>query len=191
VVVPLAGDYDVTKITGAAPLNSPVFTGTPAGPTPAVDNSTTLLATTAFVLGQLGSANPLIDGTAAPGTSTRMARQDHVHPTDTTRSPVNNPVFTGIVTYPLIASTTNCGAVGSAANPSLVACAAAPAVTANSEIDVHQVSYLNSRLSVTCNTASALPAGPLVTAISAGTSFTITLGTFTANPACFVFKILN
>lgn len=33
-----------------------------------------------------GSSDPLMDGTAAPGTSTVLAREDHVHPTDTSRA---------------------------------------------------------------------------------------------------------
>lgn len=68
-----------------ATLASPTFTGTPAAPTAAVDTNTTQIATTAMVLGQAASATPLIDGTAAVGTSTRYARGDHKHPTDTTR----------------------------------------------------------------------------------------------------------
>jgi hypothetical protein len=36
---------------------------------------------------QPASATPLMDGTAAVGSSLRYARQDHVHPTDTTREP--------------------------------------------------------------------------------------------------------
>jgi hypothetical protein len=65
--------------------------GTPAlpngttGTSQAVDDNTAKLATDAFVLAQAASANPIIDGTAAPGTSTRYARGDHVHPTDTSR----------------------------------------------------------------------------------------------------------
>lgn len=71
-----------------ANLASPTFTGTPAAPTAAADTSTTQVATTQFVLNQAGSTNPLINGTAAAGSSLRYARQDHVHPTDTTRSPL-------------------------------------------------------------------------------------------------------
>lgn len=43
---------------------------------------------------------PLIDGTAAVGTSSKYAREDHVHPTDTTRAPLDSPTFTGTVTAP-------------------------------------------------------------------------------------------
>lgn len=66
--------------------------------TAAADTNTTQGATTAFVLGQAGSSNPMMDGTAAVGTSLRYSRQDHVHPTDTSRAPTANPTFTGTVT---------------------------------------------------------------------------------------------
>lgn len=93
-------DHTHPTDTSRAPLASPTLTGTPAAPTAAVDTNTTQIATTAFVVGQAGSSNPLINGTAAPGTSLRYARQDHVHPTDTSRSPVASPTFTGLVTTP-------------------------------------------------------------------------------------------
>jgi hypothetical protein len=38
---------------------------------------------------------PLMDGTAAVGTSLLFARQDHVHPSDTSRAPLASPTFTG------------------------------------------------------------------------------------------------
>lgn len=90
-----------------APLASPTFTGTPAAPTAAVDTNTTQLATTAFVLAQAAAATPLIDGGAAVGTSTRYARADHVHPTDTTRSAVASPTFTGTPAAPTASVDTN------------------------------------------------------------------------------------
>ena len=36
------------------------------------------------------TANPLMDGTAAAGVSTKYAREDHVHPTDTSREDIAN-----------------------------------------------------------------------------------------------------
>ena len=75
-----------SDITGAAPLASPALTGTPTAPTAAADTDTTHLATTAFVLGQASDSNPLMDGTAAPGTSEKYARNDHVHPSDTAKA---------------------------------------------------------------------------------------------------------
>jgi hypothetical protein len=38
---------------------------------------------------------PPMDGTAAVGTSTNFAREDHVHPSDTSRAPIASPTFTG------------------------------------------------------------------------------------------------
>lgn len=100
--------------TSRAPTASPTFTGTATIPTAAVgtltvstaatgvtaaaDNNSTALATTAFVLGQASATSPVMDGTATVGVATRFARADHIHPTDTSRAPVNNPTFTGTVT---------------------------------------------------------------------------------------------
>ena len=64
-----------------ANLASPTFTGTPTSSTAAVDTNTTQIATTAFVLAQASVSNPLALGSVSQGTSTRYARQDHVHPT--------------------------------------------------------------------------------------------------------------
>lgn len=110
-------------------------------------------------------------------------------------------------------TTTTCGAVGTSASPSLVACAAAAAgvfscaitasaatcvisdtaVTANSTILVTPISYAGTRLSVTCNTAPTATAASvvIVSAISAGTSFTINVPTITTNPACYSYSIIN
>jgi len=60
---------------------SPTFTGTPLSTTAAADTNTTQIATTAFVVGQASSSNPLALGTVAVGTSLKYARADHVHPT--------------------------------------------------------------------------------------------------------------
>jgi hypothetical protein len=38
---------------------------------------------------------PLMNGVATIGVSTYYARDDHIHPSDTTKAPINNPVFTG------------------------------------------------------------------------------------------------
>ncbi len=90
-----------------SPVASPTFTGTPAAPTAAADTNTTQLATTAFVVGQAAETAPVMDGTAAVGTSKRFARQDHVHPTDTSRAPVASPTFTGTPAVPTAAAGNN------------------------------------------------------------------------------------
>ena len=102
---------DVTGLQSAldakAPLASPALTGTPTAPTAATDTNTTQIATTAFVLGQASVTAPGMDGTAAVGSSTRFARADHVHPTDTSRAPLASPALTGTPTAPTAANGTN------------------------------------------------------------------------------------
>jgi hypothetical protein len=97
-------DGDVAAVLATlllkAAINSPAFTGTPSAPTPAADDISTLIATTAFVLGQASSSAPVIDGSASAGTSPRFSRGDHRHPTDTSRAPLNSPALTGAPTAP-------------------------------------------------------------------------------------------
>jgi microcystin-dependent protein len=83
-----------------ARLASPSLTGTPTAPTAAADTNTTQLATTAYVVGQAGATSPTMNGTTAIGTSLRYARQDHVHPIDTSRAPLASPTFTGTPAAP-------------------------------------------------------------------------------------------
>lgn len=87
------------SVTGAVTLTAGGTTTTAA-----VDNNSTTIASTAYVVGQAAGTAPVMDGTAAVGTSLRYARQDHVHPTDTTRAPLASPTFTGTVTIPAGAS---------------------------------------------------------------------------------------
>jgi hypothetical protein len=96
-----------TALSTYAALGSPAFTGTPTAPTATVDTNTTQIATTAYVVGQAGSAAPLVNGTAAVGTSLRYARQDHVHGTDTSRAPLASPALTGTPTAPTATAGTN------------------------------------------------------------------------------------
>ena len=93
--------------TTRAPLESPSFTGTPLSTTAVVNTNTTQIATTAFVIGQASSANPVANGLATPGISARYSRADHVHPTDTTRAPLESPSFTGTPLAPTAAAGTN------------------------------------------------------------------------------------
>ena len=109
----LAAIPSTVNLSLYAPLNSPEFIGTPQAPTQASSDNSVNLATTAYVdravaavaleagagvttaeltgyittaLGTYeATAAPLMDGTAAVGASTLFARQDHVHPTDTSR----------------------------------------------------------------------------------------------------------
>ncbi len=53
---------------------------------------------------QLSDSNPVTNGTASPGTGTAVSREDHVHPTDTTRQAVITGAATTIVSSNLTAS---------------------------------------------------------------------------------------
>ena len=105
----LAATYALTALstTGAATIGSTLgvtgvatLSGGGTSTTPATDNNTTNIATTAFVVGQAAATAPVMNGTAAVGTSLRYARQDHVHASDTSRAPLASPTFTGTVTIP-------------------------------------------------------------------------------------------
>jgi hypothetical protein len=77
---------------------------------------------------QAATAAPLMNGVAAVGVSTKLAREDHIHPTDTTRAPLNSPAFTGAPTVPTAAPGTN---TTQAANTAFVQAAVAALVAAS------------------------------------------------------------
>jgi hypothetical protein len=96
----VAGSTTNIAIGSTTGTSTTTLQGTTNGITAAVDTNSVALATTAFVVGQASSTAPVIDGTATVGTSLRYARQDHVHPTDTTRAPLASPAFTGTPSLP-------------------------------------------------------------------------------------------
>lgn len=97
-----------TALALKAPLSSPTFTGTPSlTNTPIVNDNTTKLASTAFVMGQAGTGSPVMNGTATVGTSFLYSREDHRHPSDTSKANVTSPAFTGAPTAPTAAVSTN------------------------------------------------------------------------------------
>ena len=51
-------------------------------------------------LPQPSNSAPGMDGTAAAGIAATYSRSDHIHPTDTTRAPLDSPAFTGQPTTP-------------------------------------------------------------------------------------------
>lgn len=73
--------------------------------------NTSQLVTAAFVqqenAAELATASPLMAGAAAIGGSSKKAREDHRHPTDTTRAPLASPAFTGTPTAPTAGAGTN------------------------------------------------------------------------------------
>ncbi len=101
------GDYSVAQITGAAPLASPNFSGTPTAPTPATADNSTTLATTAYVQANIGSlsvgqisgaaplASPTFTGTPAAPTpatadnTTKLATTAYVQSNLSALQPLN------------------------------------------------------------------------------------------------------
>ena len=77
-----------TTLISKAPLASPALTGTPTSTTAIENTNTTQIATTAFVIGQASDESPLMNGGVSNGTSFRYSREDHVHPSDTSRLPL-------------------------------------------------------------------------------------------------------
>lgn len=55
----------------------------------------------------LSSTNPLMNGTVSIGTSAIPSRQDHVHPIDISRAPLDSPTFTGTPAAPTAVVDTN------------------------------------------------------------------------------------
>ena len=71
----------------------PALTGNPTAPTQTAGDNDTSIATTAFVTTAVTNGSvppatvaPLMNGAAAVGTTTKYAREDHVHPTHTSTS---------------------------------------------------------------------------------------------------------
>lgn len=62
---------------------------------------------TAALAGARGTANPVMDGIAHPGTANRFSREDHRHPVDTSRAPLDSPAFTGTPKAPTLPLTVN------------------------------------------------------------------------------------
>jgi hypothetical protein len=107
-VYSILNDLEDTK----ADLASPALTGTPTAPTPTVGDNSTKVATTAFVNTEISNdrpyatASPLMDGTAAVGVSAKVAREDHKHPTDTSRAASSHTHGGGDITS-AVANATN------------------------------------------------------------------------------------
>jgi hypothetical protein len=100
-VVAANGDYNVSQVTGAAPLASPTFTGVPAAPTASFGTSTTQLATTAFVQAAIPSTGVTSfntrTGAVVPATADYSVSQV------TGAAPLASPALTGVPTAPTAA----------------------------------------------------------------------------------------
>jgi hypothetical protein len=108
---------DGTQTLTNKTLTSPVMTGTPTAPTAAANDSTTKVATTAYVQGELADMAPL-DSPALTGTptaptqtagnnTTRIATTAFVQQELTSKANLASPTFTGTPAAPTAAGGTN------------------------------------------------------------------------------------
>lgn len=147
---------------------SPTLTGTPLTPTAAVDTNTTQIASTAFVLAQAGSATPVVDGTGTVGTSTRFARQDHIHPTDTSRAATASPTLTGTPLTTTAAVDTNTTQIASTAFVLAQAASATPVIDGTAAVGTSTRYARGDHVHPTDTTRAAVAGRTSGTAVSAG-----------------------
>ena len=154
-----------------------------------------------------GLATGLLRNTTSTGVPT-IATATQILSACTGCAPLAAPVFTTSIKTPQLLTTTNCSAASSSGT---VTCSAATAgqfscdtgtsagtcvidtsaIAATSEVFV-QPSSAATISGVTCNTtADTGLTAPRLASQTATTSFTINLGTFTVNPECFNFFIVN
>lgn len=151
--------------TDKAELASPTFTGTPAAPTAASGTNTTQLASCAFVKTEItadrpySDTNPIMDSTAAQGTSPKVSRQDHVHPSDTTKANLSGATFTGGVSVKAAATGSDDGNVISGTyTPTIGALSNLSSVSVNNTfrwLRVGKVVTVSGSLSVTVGSVSS------------------------------------
>jgi len=94
------GANDLTGAQNALGINlkadsfNAVLTGAPVGPTPSTGDNSPRLATTLFVNDAVAAvggatpsnATPLMNGVAGPGNAAQVSRDNHIHPSDTSRA---------------------------------------------------------------------------------------------------------
>lgn len=98
-------------------LASPALTGIPTTPTAAIGTNTTQIASTAFVIANgttLSNTVPVVNGIASAGVATQASRQDHVHPSDTTKVGVTGSGASGTWGINITGSSLYATAAGSA-----------------------------------------------------------------------------
>lgn len=176
----------LAALAWAAPINNAALTGTPTAPTPAVDTNSTHIATTAYVIAQKATVVPLIDGTAAIGSSLKWAAENHVHPTDTSRAPLASPSFTGTVVLPTtttIGGGTSAGAAWTAYTPTLGGFTAGNGTWAAAYMQIGKTVHFRAVFTFG-STSTAAAASPTITlpvsAIAAGNALELS-GSFTDN----------
>jgi len=112
----LPGAQNALGINLKADAFNAVLTGAPVGPTPSTGDNSPRLATTLFVNDAVAAvggatpsnATPLMNGVAGPGNSVQVSRDNHIHPSDTSRAQASAETAVGTSFTPTgtIAATT-------------------------------------------------------------------------------------
>jgi hypothetical protein len=90
----------VAQVTGAAPLASPTFSGTPGGPTATVGTNTGQFATTAFVQAALGALPSYVTTFNSRTGAVSPTTGDYTVTQVTGAAPLASPTFTGVPAAP-------------------------------------------------------------------------------------------
>lgn len=90
------GDDVYLPLTGGTLTGNLSVTGSVSfSNTPTVNGTSIALTTDLPTVPSATSTTPIVDGIASVGSENTWAKGDHIHPTDTTRAPIANPIFTG------------------------------------------------------------------------------------------------
>ncbi len=96
-ITALGGAGAYLPITGGTLTGNLSVTGSASfSNTPTVNGTSIALTTDLPTVPSATSTTPIADGIASVGSENTWAKGDHIHPTDTTRAPIANPIFTGI-----------------------------------------------------------------------------------------------
>lgn len=108
-------------------------------------------ATSLGTLAAASSSNPIVDGTAAPGTAVTYARGDHVHPTDTSRAVAGaNSDITSLGAVNTIKPGTIYSAAGTPLPTPSSALKGAQAIVSDAVTPAYMVAYTGGALGVLC-----------------------------------------
>lgn len=115
------------------------------------------------------SATPLMDGTAATGTSKRFAAEDHVHPSDTSKAPLASPALTGTPTAPTAATGTTTTQI---ATTEFVANTVGAMTSGVSDVKVGGTSVVTSGIANINGSETAASGGTKLSMVTTGEKYT-------------------
>ncbi len=184
------GDYTVTQITGAAPLASPAFTGSPTAPTPTTGDNSTLLATTAFVQNSIGNGTLTlaVSGIGLTGSASFTANQSGVSTFTVTSN------ATSVNTASTIVSRDASGNFSAGTITATLSGNASTATTLQTARTINGVSFDGStNITVTANTTNALTFGTglsgTLSSFNGSSAVTVSLATVTQSSGSNFVKL--